>query len=775
MKIIATVLFVCFSWYIGLAQDLIPKEWPHLVGYWKFQDVKNLTKPTVGKNLTLVGTHQQVQGAAYGDTAIRIAVGSYYKYAHGIAPNGGGDSVNRYTLMFDFKVLNFKRWHTFFQTDTTNANDGECFIRPIGTKPARIGTATTGYTPDSINANQWFRLVISVNLNNYYRYYINGKLWLDGDTQQVDDRFALLPKLLLFADNDKEDDTIDISSVAIFDTCLSSKEIAKIGTIEPCIANPPKVYLGKDTTLCINQSISLNAGLNFIKYQWSTGTGLPFETIHPYSLGLGKKQVWVKVTDRNGCTAADTIFLTYLDIPKVDLGVDKTFCQGQSIKLTTGSLSSNSYLWKLMPGGTSLSTSNTLTVDTSGKYMVEVTSTNGCINTDTVIVTMLNTPGKPKINITGNTNLCKGDSVRLEGPASYSKYSWSNGSNLQTIYSNKKEVLTLKVTGSNGCESQSSDTVRVAVFDFPKAPVIQFMGNTSICNGDSILFFVTSGYKDYIWQDGKGSDLRIVKQAGIYNVYVKDTNNCVSPLSNSVFITVLSSPAKPKIIGKLSFCEGETTTLSVLETNTNYLWTDSIKTKTNTIGKPGIYKIRIIGKSGCPSPWSDGVSVTEIPLPPIPAVMNGSKDSLKSSLVSERYKWYLNGTPLPDTTYSIYHFHSGYFQLQIAEKGCWSKLSESKYFINAGSQEPLNKKLKLLIIPNPLINEALIRIENINITCIAKIYIYDLKAKKIIEEDVSCLKLNQGLVLNVENLKRGYYLLRVLTNDSIYHQSFEKL
>ena len=198
MKIIFSVIVICFSSLSIFAQDLVVKDWPQLKGYWKFQDVKNLTKATVGNKLTLVGTHQQVTGPAYGDTAIRIGIGSYYKYAHSMAPNGGGDSVNQYTLMFDFKVLNFKQWHTFFQTDTTNANDGECFIRPLGTRPARIGTATTGYTNDSINANQWYRLVISVNLNNFYRYYINGKLWLEGDTQEVDGRFALLPQILFF-------------------------------------------------------------------------------------------------------------------------------------------------------------------------------------------------------------------------------------------------------------------------------------------------------------------------------------------------------------------------------------------------------------------------------------------------------------------------------------------------------------------------------------------------------------------------------------------------
>ncbi len=251
------------------AQDLNPTAWPHLKGYWKFQNAGKLTKATVGKDLVLTGTHQSVAGPAVGDTAIRIAIGSYYTCSHGMSPNGGGDSVNQYTMMFDFKVLSFKKWHTFFKTDSNNNNDGECFIRPItGSNPGRIGVGATGYSKDSINPNQWYRLMISVNLNHHYRYYLNGKLLHEGDTQELDGRFALTPKIILFGDDNQEDDTIDIASVAVFDTCMSAAEIAQIGSIDPCVANPPKISLGRDTALCDYQTLVKSAGAGFKKYQW---------------------------------------------------------------------------------------------------------------------------------------------------------------------------------------------------------------------------------------------------------------------------------------------------------------------------------------------------------------------------------------------------------------------------------------------------------------------------------------------------------------------------
>ncbi len=772
MKLLLTMFIFLVSGFTVLAQDLNPKDWPHLKGYWKFQNVKDLTKATVGNKLVLVGTHQPVTGSAYGDTAIRIGIGSYYKYAHGMAPNGGGDSVNQYTLMFDFKVLNFKRWHTFFQTDTTNANDGECFIRPLGTRPARIGTATTGYTNDSLNANQWYRLAISVNLNNFYRYYINGKLWLEGDTQEVDGRFALLPQILFFADNDKEDDTIDVASMAIFDTCLSSKDIARIGTIDPCLANPPKINLGRDTTLCANFNMSLNAGAGFVNYQWSTGNKLPFELIDANSIGTGKKIVWVKVTDRNGCSGGDSILINYLPLPKVDIGKDTTICQGRNVKLTAGTDLSNTYRWKLMPKGTALSSSNSITVDSSGKYMVLVTNTSKCENTDTITLLVIKNPGKPKINVVGKLSICKGDSVKLEGPGSYKEYNWTNGLKVQHIFIKKTETLNLKVKDNNGCESILSDSIKVVVNSLPSQPVIKLSGNSTFCEGDSLILSVTGGYKQYIWQDGIGTSNRIIKNATIYSVYVKDNNDCISPVSSLVFVEVLTSPQKPIITvnGVTAFCEGGKIKLASPANFTGYLWTDSIKTKENTISKSGNYRLKVSGNNGCFSEWSEAVAILVKPIPPVPAVILGNKDSLKCNIPANRYKWFRNTFELSDTSLSIFSKNSGFFQVQIAEKGCWSQRSDSLYFKNLNNRKPLEFQSKIVIVPNPVNTRAFIRLENIHGK--GAFTLFNSEGKVLMYEEINS---NEGLLLNLESFKKGIYHIKVVVDGNTYSEMLHKL
>ncbi|MGE5446985.1 MAG: LamG-like jellyroll fold domain-containing protein, partial [Bacteroidales bacterium] len=92
-----------------------------------------------------------------------------------------------------------------------------------------IGTGATTYTANTISANTWYRMVITVRNGSFFRIYINGENWLDAAGQQVDGRFALASELLLFADNDGEDGLIDCSEVSIWDVALTAEQVAKLG------------------------------------------------------------------------------------------------------------------------------------------------------------------------------------------------------------------------------------------------------------------------------------------------------------------------------------------------------------------------------------------------------------------------------------------------------------------------------------------------------------------------------------------------------------------
>jgi len=214
------------------APQIIPAQHPGITGLWEFENASDLTAATTGSDLVLSGSQLQVPGPATGDNAVRIGTGSYYICHHNIASNGGGLSVNEYSMVFDFKVAQTNIWHCFYQTSAGNSDDGEFFINTSG----QLGRSTNGpgYSLYAVNTNEWYRLVISVDLGNFYRVYLDGTLILNGPSLPVNGEYALLAasgqnQVDFFADNDGEDGEIDIAVAAIFDHPLSQAEVTSLG------------------------------------------------------------------------------------------------------------------------------------------------------------------------------------------------------------------------------------------------------------------------------------------------------------------------------------------------------------------------------------------------------------------------------------------------------------------------------------------------------------------------------------------------------------------
>jgi len=225
MMIRKTLLLVLFS--LSLALYAQQEDVPARKGWWNFNDTNNLVAPVAGygQALELVGSHSRINGPAENDYAVNIGIGSHYRMDHQIPANGGGSYVNEFTLQIDFKVESIGDWYCFFQTNPDNSNDGDCFINPYG----NIGVAATGYSPEAITSGQWYRLVIAVDNGNRYTYYLDGIPYLQAVVQDVDGRFALDNILLLFADENAEDNPICVSEVAIWDVPLTDDQVASLG------------------------------------------------------------------------------------------------------------------------------------------------------------------------------------------------------------------------------------------------------------------------------------------------------------------------------------------------------------------------------------------------------------------------------------------------------------------------------------------------------------------------------------------------------------------
>ncbi|MCK9424464.1 MAG: T9SS type A sorting domain-containing protein [Ignavibacteriaceae bacterium] len=229
-------------------------------GLWKFDNPANLgaAESGFGSALELIGTHTAIAGPTVSNGAVTdpVGLGNYLKMTHGIAPNGGGTKVNRYSLLVDFRIT-ASAWHNFIQVDETpGTSDGDLFIKPTG----EIGTSGAGYSTFLTALNTWYRLVITVDNGVANKSYIDGQLIKDWSPYLIDTRYALNPSLLIFADDDNDDGDIDVAEVAIWDYPLSAADVAAIGTVGTL---PLPVELASFSAIPAKGSVILN---------WETAT-----------------------------------------------------------------------------------------------------------------------------------------------------------------------------------------------------------------------------------------------------------------------------------------------------------------------------------------------------------------------------------------------------------------------------------------------------------------------------------------------------------------------
>lgn len=124
----------------------------------------------------------------------------------------------------------------------------------------------------------------------------------------------------------------------------------------------PIVSLGNDTMICLGDTLFLSALPQSAgtKYVWSTNDSVANIKVHEQG------NYWVRVTNVEGCSDADSILVNVAIPPVVDLINDTTLCYGQTYELYAGIYSGAQYLWN------DGSTKDRIYVSQPGRYYVNV-------------------------------------------------------------------------------------------------------------------------------------------------------------------------------------------------------------------------------------------------------------------------------------------------------------------------------------------------------------------------------------------------------------------
>jgi len=433
------------------------------------------------------------------------------------------------------------------------------------------------------------------------------------------------------------------------------------------------VDIGNDTSLCVGETLLIDAGPDMDTYEWSTGSMsmsinattedtytvrvtrgvceamdsrvVSIVDIQPFSIGSdttlcegddllvtypsnvppaslwsdGSRMdsfiinstgtYWLEVGTAN-CSQRDSINISYDPLSNINLGNDTTLCAGETLVLDIVA-PVDRVLWSTGE------TDPTISTDMAGMLSVEAVS-GACTEYDTISVQFISLDG---LNIGNDTTLCEGQAITIDANLpGVTQYTWTNVitgdvvSN-DAIYDVTQSGSYNVVVSAERCETMDDITVN---FD----PAFNFPGlgpDTTICQGETVDYSFNIPNVEYLWQDGSASgDYSISAQSGTYSLQVV-RNSCV--VSDTVEVEIRNLPTV-NIQGDLNICEGESSTLIATTDATSYLWSDGSTDSTIIVSQSGGYDLTV----------NDGVcensTMVALTVNPLPIIDLGSDTSI---------------------------------------------------------------------------------------------------------------------------------------------------
>jgi len=302
-----------------------------------------------------------------------------------------------------------------------------------------------------------------------------------------------------------------IDDIGIWNRCLSACEISDLFTATNTLTT---VSAGPDLYACNGGAVTLT-GSGAQTYSWTpnvaNGSTFTPSINQAYTLtGF----------DANGCSAWDQTNIL-LENFSIDAGQNLTVCQGDSAVLTaTGS---PNIIWN----NNDVSNGIPFYPLNSGYITAFATSTNGCLASDSVLLTV--NPA-PTINAGQDYFTCPGDSITLLASGG-NNLIW-NGSiaNDTTFVPNASATYVVNGESSLGCFG--SDTLQVFYGNFPD---LNGGPDLSVCFGQEVTLTGTGGIFMY-WDFAIDGIPFIPQTSGSYVLFGASNEGCQS--TDTVFVSV---------------------------------------------------------------------------------------------------------------------------------------------------------------------------------------------------------------------------------------------
>ena len=265
------------------------------------------------------------------------------------------------------------------------------------------------------------------------------------------------------------------------------------------------------------------------------------DTFYPALAPLGYMGYTYTYTDANGCTNALNDSGWVYANPVIDAGNDTLLpCNSSGVVLGESSQSGYTYLWSPVAGLNNPFIGNPTAnpwVDTTIFKVVKTNLQSQCTGTDSVMIVI---PQPPRVNISGDTNICFGDSVHLTASGS-PNYNWKYGITGPDFDMVLPITQYISVIGTDTNNCQDSDSVLVMVNPLPQPN----LGKDTAIFMDSLILNPGT-FSSYQWNTGAQTQTIVVNSSltpGNYTYWVRVENQYGCLGSDTIVVSITTDIA----------------------------------------------------------------------------------------------------------------------------------------------------------------------------------------------------------------------------------------
>ena len=383
---------------------------------------------------------------------------------------------------------------------------------------------------------------------------INADLMLNGATYTWNDGF----------DNPLR--TLDSSGVYSLQVELNGCTYAD--TMQLDFVEVPEFNIDEQGIVCSGDTVTLDADIPDVMVTWSTGS------IEPILNVTQSGTYWLRI-EKEGCEAADTLVLNFIEPVTFELGNDTTLCSGQELGFSQIVPVDNAvYSW------TDSQEELDRRLSTTGTFTL-TSDLLGCKFVDSISIQVVEIP---ELRLGAEEQLCDGEVLTLDATISGAEVLWSTGSTNSIVDFSQSGTYWVQIT-KEGCID--SDTFNL---NFVVPPQIMLGNDITVCETDMVQLNASVQGASYTWSTGESSSM-ISLQADISQYVSVEAAFGRCAAKDSLWMEVKPLPMID--LGEdFNVCPGEEFELSVETDGDSFTWMDgNITDATRPFAIVGTYHV----------------------------------------------------------------------------------------------------------------------------------------------------------------------------------------